>query len=71
MQSWGLACVSFIQKQMLAALGNKSASVFAALSRAAGVTAGKPKGSYLVEKKMLANENKKNLGKHSVSAAQK
>lgn len=63
---------SFIQKQVLAATGKKSASVFLVFSRAAGsLTAGKTRGSYLVEKKMLANEKEKNLGEHSTSPVQK
>lgn len=37
----------------------------------AWLTAGKLRGTYLVEKKMLANENEKNVGKHYMSPAQK
>jgi len=69
----GLACLSFIQKRILATLGNKSARVFLVLKRAAGVTDHRQtKGKIPCgKKKRLANKTGKNLGKQSMLPAQK
>lgn len=65
---WELACLSFIQKQMLTALITKLCLYSCSWAELqVWLTAGKLRGSYLVEKRMLANENKKYpLGKHSM-----